>query len=178
MYTSRLGQLTSWLSQDESLQNASDPALEGRKGEMMAGVAMFLDNPLLGIGFGHYPLNFQQYSLNNKLMVRGSDRPAHSLYLETAAERGVIGLIVLATLMVMVARNVAHSRRRLKRMGNTDGAHLVDGFGLGFLLYMVAATFLHAGFARPFWAYIAVALTLCQLRTPLWSSGPNSRREV
>ncbi|PWC35994.1 hypothetical protein TSO352_12470 [Azospirillum sp. TSO35-2] len=141
----------------------TDPSVAGRVGEMTAGIEMFRDHPFLGVGAGNYESNFQQYSLNQGLMVRGSDRSAHSLYLQTAAEKGVLGLIVLGAVLWASFHGVLSGRRRLLDAGEDDAASLVEAVGIGLLLYMVAAIFLHDAFARYFWSYVGVALALSHI---------------
>ncbi|HYD32783.1 MAG TPA: O-antigen ligase family protein [Azospirillaceae bacterium] len=172
-YHDRMSSLVDTLLSLGSGNGSTDPAVAGRLGEMMGAWYMFADNPLLGVGIGHYPLSFQQVTLDHGLMLRGADRSAHSLYMQTAAEKGVIGLAVLFWLLATVAGNVIRTWRALRAAGDVGSARLVAAFGLGFLAFMVASAFLHDAFSRYFWSIVGIGLALPQI-APVRPSAPVS----
>jgi O-Antigen ligase len=67
----------------------------------------FRDQPLLGAGIG----SFGRRWLAGRGDGSTASRWAHSLYLETLAETGVVGLALLAAAMVIAFRNGIHARR-------------------------------------------------------------------
>ena len=96
------------------------------------------------------------------LMARGADREAHSLYLETLAERGLVGAGVFAALVGTALAAVVGAWRRLNRHGLRSEAMLVAAYGSGILGYLTAAIFLHDGYFRYFWMALALAWSLPQ----------------
>ncbi|WP_410964468.1 O-antigen ligase family protein, partial [Salmonella sp. SAL4447] len=78
--------------------------------------------PLLGVGPGNYQHNFQTYSRRLDLWPRQEDRQAHSLYLEIAAERGVIGLAGFALLALFVGSRGWIASRALHQSGRDEAA--------------------------------------------------------
>jgi hypothetical protein len=68
-----------------------DPSLVGRLAAQQAGAAMFVDHPLLGVGTGNFELVEPDYQRNAGLVLSRVIAP-HNLYLQAAAESGVLGL--------------------------------------------------------------------------------------
>jgi O-antigen ligase len=135
-----------------------DSAIQGRMGEMRVALAMFADQPLLGVGLGNYESYFQKYNLLLNLPPREGDRAAHSLYLELAAERGLLGLAAFFTLIWYISRTIIRSRKKLQSAGLTSLADLVSSYGYALLGYLIAASFLHGSHARFFWVMLGISL--------------------
>jgi putative inorganic carbon (HCO3(-)) transporter len=135
-----------------------DVALRGRRDEMLAALAMAADHPALGVGVGNYQSNFQGYSRRLGLLPRQEDRQAHSLYLEVAAERGMIGLAAFAALIVFVVGRGWRASRRLRACGRDEPARLVEATLAALGAYLVFATVLHGTYAQYFWLLIGAVL--------------------
>jgi len=63
--------------------------------------AMFLDNPVTGVGPGAYGIELRSY--RDPTLARDNVTTAHNLYLNIAAEMGVPGLLVVAWLILTLA---------------------------------------------------------------------------
>ncbi len=61
-----------------------------RKAHWEAGLAMFTDNRLLGVGIGNFNLRFSEYTVSPTFMI--SQGHAHNYYIHVAAEAGLVGL--------------------------------------------------------------------------------------
>lgn len=135
-----------------------DPSIRGRTAEMSAALAMFWDRPLTGIGFGNFASEYPGYAEGLGIDVRDAPREAHSLYLETAAETGLPGVVTLAGLFGAAFLALAAGRRRFREMADlrSDGIGLAVGVAL--VGYLVTSVFLHMAFARPVWLLIGMAL--------------------
>lgn len=140
--------------------HAADESVRGRVGEMVVAWEMFLDHPVRGVGLNNYEAYFQRYSLAFDQMPRGEARPAHSLYLEIAAERGLIGLASFAALLAAIAAIGLNGWRALRRWGEPQLASMIAGLGVGFSGYLVAAIFLHDAFPRYFWLVVGLFLAV------------------
>jgi O-antigen ligase len=81
----------------------------GRATENRIAVAMFADRPAAGVGPGHFPALYRDYSrrIGNDPRV---GREPHSLPLEIAAEQGAIGLLGWLAAAVLVARRLRGRR--------------------------------------------------------------------
>jgi O-antigen ligase len=163
-YVTRVNDLIATISgeKDPSETSAADVSVDGRKAEMQVALRMFADNPLLGVGAGNYAFNFQRYSQDLHLMNRGEDRNAHSLYLQIAAERGLIGLASFGTLLWLMARSLRQAKQGFEQAGVKDCATLAVAFGLGVFGFFVSSLFLHESYPKYFWIFMGIALSLPQ----------------
>ncbi len=82
--------------------NNQDYSTAERLAHWLAGIHMFVDHPVLGVGIGNYPDAYSRYFIT---IFTNSLGHAHNYYINIAAETGSIGLIVfsLFTLAVFIA---------------------------------------------------------------------------
>lgn len=158
-YLSRLGAMLTLIPGFQG-PAVTDRAITGRLDEWIVAWAVFKDHPVFGVGLANYEAYSQEYVLRLGLVPRGEDRQAHSLYLEVAAERGVVGLAVLFALIALCAKNVIRAYRWLVHIGDSNTAGVVGAFGIALLAYFACLVFLHDSYARFFWMVIAIALAL------------------
>jgi O-antigen ligase len=135
----------------------SEVSFRGRTSEMLVAVQMFYDHPLFGVGRGNYKENYQTYSGRLGLDNRTEERQAHSLYLEMAAEQGVVGLLAFALMLYFIFYELWRSQRTLKRIGREDLVGWLAGLQIGLVGYLFCSIFLHGDYARYMWLLIAFA---------------------
>lgn len=159
----RVGSIGSALSlvRDDAAEEA-DGAIRGRATAMMAAFQVFLDHPVIGVGPGQYTdfYSAEYHQKNPRLKFRDLREPrrAHSLYLEMAAELGVVGLSVFLSTLLLLLRELWRARRRLLRR-SPEHAELATAFCLSLLAYLATAAFLHLAYQRYFWFLVALAGT-------------------
>lgn len=139
---------------------AEDLSYRGRLSENLAAWDMFRTHPLLGVGLNSYSYLFQQYSQNQGIALVAGERQPHNLYLEVAAETGVVGFSLFALLIGFTFRTIYLARRKFIEKKYFNYAGMVSGFGLGLLGYLTAAMFIHGAFARYMYLLIGVGLSL------------------
>jgi O-antigen ligase len=157
-YVTRLRSLegVTALSSTDSSQRP-DTAITGRQTENLAAWNTFLDHPVVGVGPGVY---FKEYSreYGNRLGVRylHSERRGHSLYLELAADTGLVGL---SAFMAMVGSALVLLHRHAKRLRGRDpqGAMVASSLFFGLFAYLACGMFLHLSYQRYFWALLGLA---------------------
>lgn len=137
-----------------------DGAVEGRLAKMSVTWNIFLDHPFFGVGLGNQELNYHQYALRRDLNLGGSSSGAHSLYLEMAAEGGVIGLLSFALLLFYLGRVSLHGWRTLKQAGFSCHADMIAGLAVAFLAYLLTSIFLHDAYPRYFWMLVGLLLAV------------------
>jgi putative inorganic carbon (HCO3(-)) transporter len=134
-----------------------DRAVLGRATENLAAWYTFLDNPLTGVGPGVY---FREYSQEyaNRLGLRylEGERRGHSLYLEMAADTGIIGLGAFLA-MVLTALAYLYRNMRFWRERDQERSMLASSFFFALVAYMGTAFFLHLSYQRYFWLLLALA---------------------
>jgi O-antigen ligase len=130
---------------------------------MGAALAMFWDRPLTGVGFGNFPSEYPDYADDLGIDVRDTSREAHNLYLETAAETGIVGVLMLAGIFVASFAAIAAGRRRFRRMADLRSDGIGFAVAVSLVGYLITSSFLHMAFARLVWLVIGVALAFPSL---------------
>jgi O-antigen ligase len=151
---------------------ATDGAVLGRITLMRAALHTFIDHPIIGVGPGQFPPFYSgAYADDPRLKLRnlpdGTWR-AHSLYLEIAAEEGIIGITAFLLVVWVLMRELWRLRCRWL-YERPDLADLVTAFWLSTLAYLLTGLFLHLSYQRYFWLLIGVssaALQAAHARAP------------
>jgi O-antigen ligase len=157
-YVTRLRSLegVTALSSSDSSQRP-DASIVGRRTENLAAWHTFLDHPIVGVGPGVY---FKEYSRQyaNRLGLRylQSERRGHSLYLELAADTGLVGLgaflAMVGTPMVLLYRSARRWRTR-----DPQRAMVASSFFFALFAYLACGVFLHLSYQRYLWVLLALA---------------------
>ncbi len=140
-----------------SVRGVGDESMQGRTSEMIVAVQMFMDNPLIGVGFDNYPVLYQEYSKYLGIDNRSEQREAHSLYLEVGAETGLLGYIGMGGILVTTILAMNKASNMLSQAGRNDLNSWVKGLRLGVYGYMFTSIFLHQGFPRYLWMLLALS---------------------
>ena len=77
--------------------SAQDYSTAERLAHWIAGIHMFLDHPILGVGIGNYPDAYPHYYITIFVNSLGH---AHNYYINIAAETGIIGLTVFLCFLI------------------------------------------------------------------------------
>ena len=83
----------------KSIADMEELSVKSRIGIWQATAKSILKHPLLGVGIGNYPLVLGEDIANGK---KGAS--AHNLYLDVAAETGLLGLVALLLIFVEILR--------------------------------------------------------------------------
>lgn len=153
-YTERLDTLTRLGSDLGTTQSRS----VGRTSEYVAGVQMYVDHPVLGVGLGNYPSRYLEYSEQIGLDTRREDRAPHSLYLQFASELGAIGLAWLGIVIAVAIVGLRRSRRAAAEHGDRASAATLGAIEIAFIGFLAFSLFRHIALHRYFFIPIALAL--------------------
>lgn len=156
-YTARITTIADVLPSSDTDPRA-EVSFRGRTSEALAALMMFRDHPLLGVGFHNYPVYYEQYSRIIGLDPRREDRSAHSLYLEIAAETGLLGLTVFGALLWGIFAGTRRAHKTLTALGAHEPARMIAALRIGLIGYLIAAIFLHGAYARFLWLLVGIAL--------------------
>lgn len=135
-----------------------DSALRGRISEMVAAWQMFADHPILGIGYGNYETHYHRYARGIALDGRREERQAHSLYLEVAAETGLVGLAAFGVLIAYAMSSILRARAVLFQSGRDAEAQTATAFAIALFGYLAGSVFLHLSYPRYFWLLVGIAI--------------------
>jgi O-antigen ligase len=135
----------------------ADNATRGRVTIQLAALHVIRDHPLIGVGPGEFFNTYsKQYANALDLDFQQSRRRAHNLYLEIAADTGIVGLAaflsILAVTMVQLRRLSRFWRRR-----QPVYAELAQALFLSLVAYMASAVFLQLSYQRYFWFLIGIS---------------------
>lgn len=160
-----LSQVTQWNAPQQSI---ADSSFRGRRAEWLAGLLMWRDHPVWGVGTGSYADAYETYSAWVGLDPRGEMRDPHSLYIEILADSGTVGLAAFLLLVGCVLFGLRRARLRLLRLAPAPAslarpdphwralAGTVQAIAWSILTYLLLSLFLHSAFTRHF--YLLVAL--------------------
>jgi putative inorganic carbon (hco3(-)) transporter len=145
------------LSALSDLRTASiegNSSFRGRLSENLAAIEMLRAHPITGVGPGNFDSDYLHYAPSLNLDQRAEPRNAHSLYLETLAETGLIGAVALFGLIAFALQRAWRGRRTASaRLGV-----LAEGGLVALLAFLVAAATLHLAYPRFFWLFLGLAL--------------------
>ncbi|MFQ5577264.1 MAG: O-antigen ligase family protein, partial [Anaerolineae bacterium] len=151
-------------------------SFRGRSSEIIVAWRMFADHPFTGVGYNDFKTHYLRYSEQLGLDPRSEDRSAHSLYLEVAAETGLLGLFSLGAILWAMFKGLYQARKQLARAGLPDYAGLVEAYGIGLIGYLTGSLFLHMAFPRFFWLLVGIALVVPHVAAV--ETQPQRRRAV
>src|SRR5262245_6530706 len=134
----------------------ADSSTQGRITEMVAGLLIFADHPLLGVGPEMYRRHYPEYARVAGGRVRPNTREAHSLPVHIAAEHGALGLVLFAAIFLVTFPAPWRARARAARP-RPDPALLVTGVLLALVTFCTTTVSLHASFIRYQWFLLALA---------------------
>jgi O-antigen ligase len=92
--------------------NAADFSTAERLAHWIAGLHMYFDHPILGVGIGNYPDAYPPYHVTIFLDPLGH---AHNYYINVAAEMGTIGLIVYLFFLFAIFFAGTHILQRINK---------------------------------------------------------------
>jgi putative inorganic carbon (HCO3(-)) transporter len=139
--------------------------VDSRLASWQAACRMIAEHPILGVGPGSFQTEYSRTSRIGELGLAAVANPAagvsspvaHNMYLEVAAELGVIGFLLFVGI---IATSFVSSERSL-RMGMDRST--VGAIQASLLAMLVAAIFLSEQYYLSMWAVIAIACGM-QLR--------------
>lgn len=173
-YSQRLSELAESVTELTESGTTSEISVRGRLSENLVAVEMFLDHPLIGVGYGNYPTHYLEYSREVGLDPRNQNRAPHNLYLEVLSETGIVGFAALALVLGVALASGLRARRLLLQANKTRLARLVEACTLTLVGYLIASLFLHASHPRYLWLLTGTVLALAQVARHEIESEPSA----
>jgi O-antigen ligase len=158
-YTNRLNTLLDLLpgGQTDALEEVS---FRGRISENTVGWLMFTDHPLIGVGLRNYKTNYLAYSKNLGIDDRREARGAHNMYLEIAAEMGLMGLFAFGLIVWALYHALRSAQADFTEAGMPDYANIAFAFGVGLFGFLAVGIVKHMAHPRYFWMLCGIALAM------------------
>lgn len=122
---------------------------------LTAGIEIFKENPLLGVGFGNYKIEFQKHAswLPEIYYV-----DPHNVFLRIATETGLLGLLIFLLLIFTAFRNYWFIERHLLKNGKVKDYFFVKSFEISLIGLLLHSLFRPMLFEFPFYFLIAFGL--------------------
>jgi len=159
-FMERMSTLTNFLPGSDT-HAFEDGSFRQRTSHFLVGLNMFTDYPVFGVGLGQFKHYYQTYSrpLGINTGNRGGNA-AHNRWIEIAAEQGTLGLVVQFIVIGGMYINIKSAERDFREMKDNEFADLVIAFGIGFIGYLAAGTFLSDSYPRYFWLAVGIAYAI------------------
>jgi len=164
-YYQRVLSIADILPSNGEINIHKDRAIQGRASENLTAWAMISQHPLLGVGLNNFTYLYQDYTKSLGLAPSANSRSPHNLYLEVAAETGVVGLTIFIVMVILAMRSILYARKQFMLAAMEDYANMTTGFAIAFGGYLLAALFVHAAYPRYFYLLIGIAFALSSLST-------------
>jgi O-antigen ligase len=161
-YTERLTTVIQTLQGNtETIYN--EESIRGRAAALEAGINMFVDHPLVGVGRENFKLHELEYLQGSSLPLQSQGIPPHDLYLEVAAEHGIAGIVIVGGLLFMVGRALYEARRRFVAIADRPMAELSAWMSIAFGSLLISRLFLHGAYPDIIWLQISFIVALRQI---------------
>jgi putative inorganic carbon (hco3(-)) transporter len=154
----------------------SDPTAFHRTVLWKAGIQMFEEHPLFGVGLGNFGRVYSEdYSFEDPDAARGNtgaEWVPHSIYVQALSETGLAGSIPLLALWVMFFRLNSRTRRRLAALGldrRSFDYRLSIGLDMAMVGYLVSGAFIAVLYYPHLWILLGLSVGLhmaCQRKQP------------
>ena len=156
---SRLGTLSA-ITTSSGIAGA-DVSVVTRKRLQLDALQMFLDSPITGHGIGSYGAIFHRYDrLSDYYQPVDIVVAAHNLYLEQAADGGVVLLLAWSVFVGCVLFCAIRARMLAARAGDLPTGRLALGVVAGLVGWLLASVFLHLSDFRALLVVAALAAAL------------------
>ena len=156
-YVTRLASLQSVEQATSRDATGTDGAIRGRATENLAAINVFADHPIIGVGPGQFFTRYsQQYANELDLRFLDTRRRAHNLYLELAADTGMIGLGAFLAIVGATLMGLWRLSRLWAAASRPELAELALALALSLVAYLASAAFLQLSYQRYFWILIAL----------------------
>lgn len=152
-----------------SIQNASeDPTGEDRLYMWTVGWAMYLHNPVFGVGQGNFPFDFREYEIasGNEDGIHGrsrAGRAAHSLYFTLLPELGLAGTLLFAGMVWSTMKTLRQAARACEKLPADEGHLLVAlsrAIEASLVGYLTTGVLISVFYYPNFWVLMGFAVAL------------------
>jgi O-antigen ligase len=145
-----------------------DSSVEERELLVRAGMGMFADHPIGGVGPANFETRFRSYgdrvgSPAYDFHPAGTRMFPHGLWVEIAAESGLLGLIAFGSVLVAAFVALWRARRDLLAHRETTNAAMATGLAIALAGYLGASLFLHETHLRYIGLYLGLIVGMTRV---------------
>ncbi len=142
--------------------DAEEELNSSRMHHWLGAIAMFNDNPVLGVGYGNFGIHFQntyQFLVPDKWVIRSYNvqRSPHSTFLGFLAELGLVGTMLWLWLLATPLLNVRASWSAGARAGHRYAAVLSQAVFFALVAYVIYSVFAEVHLHKLLWLLFGLA---------------------
>ena len=170
-YVARMKTLIDLIPGIGTSEPLTEISFRGRSSELQVAIDIFQDYPVFGVGLNNFKEYYQEYAQPLGIEKRREARSAHSLYLQLAAETGMIGLSAFGVVIGVMFYSLRQARITFETVGLNDQASLVYALMVGLIGYLAAGIFLQPAYPRYLWLLFGIAMAtpkLAQIEVAQW----------
>ena len=161
-YAARMETMTDIFKRSE-VDIKSEVSFRGRVSEIGVAWLMLRDHPLTGVGAGNYNTEYLSYSRQLGWDPRNEERGAHNLYLEVAAEQGLIGLMILIYILYSLITGLYRASRQFTSIQWPVYGDMAIALLVGMAGYLTSSLFLHNIYPYYLWMLIGISMAVSQI---------------
>jgi len=162
----------------DRMMTLSSPQLDGsllrRASYITVAIEAFKANPMLGCGFGSFPLIYERSIQSTAFALKdeqSNKRMAHNTFLEILVGTGIIGLTFFIFLLFMSFSFFYVAQLRIKRRDRLGGAY-IRCLGYSFISLLASFLFLSAPYHKYMWLFIGLSAVAYNLTKAKGSINP------
>jgi O-antigen ligase len=139
---------------------SDEEASENRIIAWKAGLRMFREHPIIGIGLDKFITTVIRYEVD---AIRPVWSLAHNNYLQIGVELGLLGFLPFLGILISTYRTLGHVRRHPPTSSTLSVGQVAGAMQAGFVAWVVGVFFI-SGLQRTFWMFIALTISLACLQ--------------
>jgi O-antigen ligase len=166
-----------------TVQRLTSTNTRGRADIWKVGLRMVRANPVVGVGSGNYTVVERDYLLTEPGSIQRGDLivttplPAHNIYLHVLAEMGIIGLVLLLSILWLSIRSAVKAVRVFRDTGQRSLEILGRSLVVALIGILAADFFVSDQYSKQLWVLLALGPALLAIaRRPGSSSAPSRGR--
>lgn len=140
-----------------------------RYGLWQAGLRMWVDNPILGVGIGKFSENLSRYGWD-LLQPRYLTLGAHNIYIAVLSETGIVGLFLFGIMFLLVLR----SSLKATRSTNVAISDLAKNWFIVIILVLLAGITKHDHYDKLTWIVVGIGASINWMNEREQNIQPNS----
>ncbi|CAB4921090.1 unannotated protein [freshwater metagenome] len=158
---------------------ADDSTGTGRTELWRAGLQVAEDHPLTGVGIGNFVVVSERYAqqvgtLRFAEVLLEDPKPVHNAIIESVAETGVVGLVLLLGAVGACMTAAARAARRFRRLGLPDLELVAQLVLVAQIAIVTAGMFLPVTYSRQLWMLLAIGPALLGIALRMRAAAPGT----
>jgi O-antigen ligase len=138
---------------------------EGRSTLWQIGERMVRAHPVNGVGAGNFQAASRHYLLQPGAVFRSDvvltgNQVTHNTYLQTAAELGIVGLLLFGSIVIFSVASAVRAAWQFRDHGDVPGEALARSFVVAMIGLLVADVFISQMFNKQLWLMLGIGPAL------------------